>query len=323
MIEGQFQSQWLHLDVLQIREKCMEPLQIVLLGNVSVLHPLTSMHLKLSHGPQLLLAYLLLQRRLTSREVLLEAFWGDHPPDRARQRLNTVVWRLRQALEPKDVTPQTYLITTSAGEIGFNWECHYWLDIESFGHLTHALLRKPVSDLGENDIAQIERCLALYRGDLLECVYEDWALRERERFRTLYLNCLARLMEYYTSQRSFERGAYYGQEILRRDPVREEIHRALMRIYADGGQRTLALEQYRKCCEILARDLEIAPLEETQALYYEIKSAPQRIDAYNRDRQQPEVADLFHELEAAWRAVDDAVKALARIQAIAETLVRS
>ncbi len=248
----------------------MENLQITLFGHVSVVHPHASAPLKLSRSTQALLAYLLLQPHLVPREVLMDVFWIDYSPDRARSSLTTALWRLRQLLEPNDVRPGTYLITRNTGEVGFNWDSSHWLDTESFQQYIYPLLRKPVSDLSDADIVVIEQVLTLYRGELLESMYEDWALRERERFRSLHLNALTRLMECYAARGNFEQSIALAHEILRRDPVREEIHRALIRIYLESGQRPLAMRQYVQCRDILQREMGVPPLEETQALYQQI-----------------------------------------------------
>ena len=60
----------------------------------------------------------------------------------------------------------------------------------------------PLAELGKEDVSGIEGVLTLYHGELLEGVYDEWALRERERFRSLYLNCLtAPFMEFHASRR--------------------------------------------------------------------------------------------------------------------------
>lgn len=245
-------------------------LHVTLFGTVQVAHPSQGERLNLAPGVQALFAYLLLQSRPIPRDVLLEVFWGERPPARARNSLNTAIWRLRQALEPDGIAPQTYLLSNSTGEVGFNWESQHWVDVECFSRQTHRLLRKPAQEFGPADAAQIEECLALYRGELLESLYDDWALRERERYRSIHLNCLARLMEYHAGRRSFEQSITYGQEILRHDPLREDIHRCLIRYYLESGQRALAQRQYQRCCELLEQEMGVPPLEETQVLYQQL-----------------------------------------------------
>lgn len=89
----------------------MEPLQITLFGSVTVIHPLTTAPLRLSHSLQSFFGYLLLQKHLVPREVLMDVFWTNSTPDRAHSSLTTAIWRLRQLLEPAHVYPGTYMIT--------------------------------------------------------------------------------------------------------------------------------------------------------------------------------------------------------------------
>jgi DNA-binding SARP family transcriptional activator len=110
----------------------------------------------------------------------------------------------------------------------------------------------------------------LYQGDLLEGCYEDWCLYERERLQGMFLNALTQLMVCYRTQGNYDQAIDCGQRILSYDPLMEEIHREMMSLYAVAGHRGAALRQYRLCREVLARELKIAPMEETDALYAQI-----------------------------------------------------
>ena len=292
----------------------METLKITLFGHVTVVHPTMSVPLELSRSSQALFAYLLLQQHLVSRDVLMDVFWMDHSPDRARSSLTTALWRLRQLLEPDHIRSGTYLVAKNTGEIGFNWDSDHWLDTEMFGQHIYPLLRKPIGDLGEDDLKEIEGILIHYRGELLEGMYEDWALRERERFRSLHLNCLTRLMECYAGRKNFEQSIALAHEILGRDPVREEIHRALMRLYLESGQRTLAMRQYFQCRELLDHELGVSPLEETQLLYQQI-SAPLRPGAREAvgHASNQDIIQLGHELQLVIQSLGETARALQRI----------
>ena len=51
------------------------------------------------------------------------------------------------------------------------------------------------------------------------------------------------------------------------DPLHEAVHRALMRLFAAGGRRQQALEQYHQLRGALSRDLEAEPDPQTGRLY--------------------------------------------------------
>jgi DNA-binding SARP family transcriptional activator len=255
-----------------------------------------------------LLCYLLLNRgHPQHRERLAALFWGDHSQERARSCLNTALWRLRQVLEPDAAQRGTYLLTTGAGEVGFNLGSDYWLDVAAFEGACDQVLVRPVEAVGAADVEILEKAIALYSGDLLEGLYEDWALRERERLRRLYLNSLARLMQYHKHHQAFEAALACGRRILDRDPLREEIHRDIMRLYLADGQRARAVRQYQLCCEVLEGELGIPPMEETQALYTQILGGAEphstpAVGAPESDGQ----AEVVEQLRLAMQNFDEA-----------------
>jgi DNA-binding SARP family transcriptional activator len=54
---------------------------------------------------------------------------------------------------------------------------------------------------------------------------------------------------------------------LAKDPLLEEVHRQMLGFYGQLGDRSGVMRQYRQLETILADELEIEPMPETQALY--------------------------------------------------------
>ena len=249
----------------------MSILQVILFGSVRVTHNNWLTEVKLTREVQALLAYLLLYRHRTHpREVLAGVFWGERSQDRARGSLNTTLWRMRKLLEPDGVPPGTYLIGNHSAEVGFNRDSQYWLDVEDFEKVINHVLAYPFQSVDESDVHDLEEILRLYKGELLEGFYEDWTLRERERLRGLYLKSLIYLQRYCRFHKLYEKGIVYGLKILELDPLREDIHREMMKLYLENGQRSLAARQYEICRTRLSEELGILPMRETQALYAQI-----------------------------------------------------
>lgn len=261
----------------------MNTLHVYLLGQVRVLNDASPQPAKVPHHVQALLAYLILHRhRSHVREVLAELFWGDHSQDRARSCMNTSVWRLRQVLEPEGTPRGTFLLSETTREISFNILSDYWLDVAVLEEQSTRMLQLPVETMQEADAQALRKALQLYTGDLLEGFYEDWALRERERLRQLHLNSLVHLMRYFSYRHAFDESLQLGQRVLDHEPLREEIQREMMWLYAANGQRAQALQQYEVCRKVLAAELGIAPMEETEILHAEIVSGtgPQQLGAH-------------------------------------------
>jgi DNA-binding SARP family transcriptional activator len=223
---------------------------------------------RLTHTLQLLLAYLLLERRRTHpRDALAGLLWADFPEERARACLNTALWRLRCALEPPGTRRGAYLVTTAVGDVGFNSSSDHWLDVAVLERDLSRVLGIPPERLTPDDAHRLELVLRLYTGDLLEGCFDDWALRERGRLAALYVRGLEHAMRYHRRRGNAQRSIDYADQILRRDGIREDIHRELMELYDAAGERARAIRQYADCRNDLGRELGIFPGPETQALF--------------------------------------------------------
>jgi len=215
----------------------------------------------------LLLCYLLLNKgRLHPRERLAAVFWGDYPNLTARKYLRNTLYRLRHGLDSIGADSSQYLQITEES-IAFIITSQYWLDIECFETITsHYQHYKPENLLPEQAI-ELGKCVDLYTGDLLESVYEDWCLHDRERLRLAYLDVLGKLMVFSFTQGDHEQGIDYGERILALDPTRENVHRQMMMLHWLAGDRPAALSQYKRCSQILQEEMGIQPMGATLLLY--------------------------------------------------------
>jgi DNA-binding SARP family transcriptional activator len=119
------------------------------------------------------------------------------------------------------------------------------------------------ADLQASSAQVLHEAVQLYKGDLLEGCYQDWCLYERERFQTLYLAALDRLVVFSETNKDIPRGLAYAAEVLRYDPARERAHRQMMRLYFAAGDRTAALRQYERCVVALKTELGVRPTART------------------------------------------------------------
>jgi DNA-binding SARP family transcriptional activator len=261
-----------------------------------------------------LLAYLVLFHRVHAREVLLGLFWGNYSEFRARKGLNTALWRLRKVLEPAGVPRGTYLITMSMGKVGFNRQSNYFLNVAEFENHTQKALAKPYNTLTAGEARTLEDVLNLYTGDLLEGFYDDWALRERERLYSLELRGLVHLLKYFRHHKDYEKALSCGQKILDLDPLREEIHREMMRLHTANRQRTLAVRQYETCCRLLDDELDVGPMEETRTLHDQICTQNNQNSRSSGLQANPGTAhQILHQARRTLREFDRVSEQLRRI----------
>lgn len=225
----------------------------------------------------LLFYYLLVNRNISyTREQIATVFWGDESSSVARKNLRNALWRLKQAFRSVDASLDD-LVSVREDYIVFLDTDSYQLDIDQFEAAARLCLHESGSELSDNDMRLLENAVELYVGDLLDGIYEDWCLYERERLRLTYLNILNKLMEHHSFKGNYDRGLGYGRRILLLDPTHERVHKQIMLIHWMAGNRESALMQYRSCCNILQIELGLRPTQETQQLYETIlhsSSAP-------------------------------------------------
>lgn len=288
----------------------MDTLHVRLFGGMHLWWERSEEPIIIPPSAQSLLAYLLLHRsRCHTRDALVDLFWTEAEPEQARRCLSTALWRLRSHLEPDGIERGAYLVTTDGGEIGFNQASNYWLDAACFEAALTEVLTRPEAAVADQ-VEQLETALSLYVGDLLEGWYMDWAILERERFRLMYLKGLRRLMRCHKQLGNYEAGIACAQAILQQDPLREEIHRDLMRLYVANGQRALAVRQYHACQEVLAQELDIPPMVETQMLYAQIRTADADQPAAPNKPSGSAWEEALHNLEVAQRQFAEASQRL-------------
>src|ERR1700736_5728717 len=128
-----------------------------------------------------LMAFLIMNRSTdAARERLLETFWPDADPDRARDSFKTALWSIRRCLRAAGIEADEFLVATKSM---VRWTADTTVDAVQFAELAR-----------KNDVEACREALQLYRGDFLEGDYDNWAVTERERLASLYEAVLGRMV---------------------------------------------------------------------------------------------------------------------------------
>ncbi len=218
-----------------------------------------------------LFAYLLLHRgTLVSREVLAEALWGDHGVADLRKAFRQELWCIRAAFRKGDSDPDHYVIT-DGDNIGFRDDAEYWLDIDEFKSVTDVATSLAPETMTEDQVQKLHKSVALYQGDFLSGLYDEWCQLDREIYRDHYINALERLSYYYQMHSQWAAAIEQCKRLLHTDPLLEHIHRDLMRCHYAKGDRPAALRHFETCKRLLRRQLAIEPMAETLKLHEQIR----------------------------------------------------
>jgi predicted ATPase/DNA-binding SARP family transcriptional activator len=232
-----------------------------------------------------LLIYLSMNPGPQPRHTLMTLLWGDLPETNARRNLRRALWNLRRELAAPEIPPP---IRADREMVCFNREMSYTSDVEAFEAVCYRLARSHADPPPPPELDRIRRAVEYYRGEFLEgfhvdhaLAFEEWALVERERLRTLALQAFGHLMSAYAARNDLPSALEYARRQLALEPWLEDAHRWAMRLLATSGQRAEALAHYETCKRVLSEELGVEPGRETQALYNQIREGAFETPASN------------------------------------------
>lgn len=239
-------------------------LRVETLGVFKVEFEGSSLALELTGRPLAVLKFLVVRRGSpTPREMLLEALWPNVDPAVSTNRLRVAVHALRQQLKQTSENLVEYIdnsyvlnrggtVALDADEFEACWQ--HGLRHEESGNITAA-------------VSCYEQAELIYRGEFLsDDRYEDWTMLEREYFKDVYLNVLAKLATHAYAADDFGACMRRCRSILREDVCNEEAYRLLIESHCSLGQPARALRWYEICAEALQRELNSQPSEELISL---------------------------------------------------------
>jgi predicted ATPase/DNA-binding SARP family transcriptional activator/Tfp pilus assembly protein PilF len=207
------------------------------------------------------LLYYLASNAPKTKEQIGMAFWPDASPSQLRVSLRATLYHLRRALGERG------WVLYEDGYYQFNRSLDYWYDVEAFEEGIEAAEKQPVSDM-DRAIERLEASVLLYRGDFLsDLASDEWAALRREELRGKYFGAMSTLGELLIDKGAYDRAIELYRNLLAKDALLEDAHRALIRCYALKGERGLAIRQYQTLVRILQDELGVSPSPETVALF--------------------------------------------------------
>ncbi|MGB8328507.1 MAG: BTAD domain-containing putative transcriptional regulator, partial [Polyangiales bacterium] len=179
-----------------------------------------------------LLGYLAVEnRRPHSREQLASLLWSETGDERARHNLRQALSKIRRTCGP--------LIQSTGESLALDMSlCS--VDAYEFASLSRS-----------EEVADLERCMTLYRDDLLdglvlrEALYDEWLLNAQQQFRRTACDAIERLASTLADRGRPEDAVTVLNRRITMDPACEPAHRHLMELFERIGRRSDALRQYQ------------------------------------------------------------------------------
>lgn len=238
------------------------PWRIELLGTFRLARDCETIQRFRTRKTSALLAYLAnAESRPQRREALIELVWPEEEEQAGRNQLRMALSNLRKSLERPEETAGTVVVADRAN-VQLNPDA-YSTDKGDF----EACLQRALH--AKDDPARISlltTAIEFYRGPFLPGFDDPWIIGERQRLEDAYLLALRRLIKLLAQAHQFDAAIAYAQQAIQTDPLREEAHRVLMRLYAATGRPHAALRQYRELEQIFARELATTPSASAQEL---------------------------------------------------------
>jgi PAS domain S-box-containing protein len=202
------------------------------------------------------------------REVLIEQFWPNIDESLGQKRLKVLVYFLRRQLYATGM--QEEVLETVGKSYLLNDEM-IWLDALAFQKRVAEGSSLQGQQRWHEALTCYDEAMCLYKGDYMaNDVYADWCTVERDQFHESYLEMLAGMVDCYAACSRDSDAVRVCRIALVCDPIQERFHRLLMEYLVRLGRSDSAVAQYRTCQSILAKELGVDPLPETQLLYQQI-----------------------------------------------------
>lgn len=245
---------------------------IQLFGSAELLVDGVPVTTKLSAKSLAILCFLVChEQRRASREKLASMLWSESY-ETATYNLRYNLWNIKKVIPP-DENGAEFLLT-SKDCCSINPDYHFRSDLIRL----EQLLAIPSQ---EQDLDHLLELKSLLSKELMEEFYirdsgefNDWLLFERTRYQKLSLQVLEQLYEAYTAAGDLAGAESSLQALLRISPYEEDYYLRLMRLHLSRGERHGAIQAYRRCEELLRKDLNLPPSRPLRELYSVCRPAP-------------------------------------------------
>jgi DNA-binding SARP family transcriptional activator len=206
-----------------------------------------------------------LERPFVTRSEICQAFWPELNNDQAVNVFHVTKRRLHKALDSLGVDVLVH--EGSYYRVNTALSIHY--DIVDFvGALVEG---RSVTDPAAQMTAW-QRAIDLHQRPFLQGHSEAWIVKRRQEYQTGYIEALSGMATARLNENRPEHALSLLQRAVNEDPSRQDLHRRVMKLYADLGRRSEAASHFQRLQEIL-KDRDVSLEQETVSLYKELMTS--------------------------------------------------
>ena len=209
------------------------------------------------------------KHRRVPKDVLIEAFWADQDTASVEKNFHPTISHIRKALNSRQALKQNFVVFRD-GAYQLNPELSYSVDCEEFEHfIAEAEKAKREKDAARFR-ANLEAAYALYRGEFMAGVYDNWTDERRQFYAEQAARVVSALAKLSFSEKRWADALKFSTEALRDDPYREDMHRLTMKVLAAQGKPAAVKKHFENLQTLLNDELGIEASAETRRLYKEL-----------------------------------------------------
>jgi len=247
----------------------MSKLELLLLGHFECLLPSGKPARLSMRKAEVLLAFLALTPGIRHpRERLINLLWSNRGEEQARNSLRQCLSTIRKSLGEAaelalEVDRNTVRLNSELVEV----------DALEFERLA-----------ADAELESLTNAAELYRGEFLagisirDAASQEWMDGERARFKRQYIDILADLGHIQLASGDFTHAIRTAENLVAQDSLSESGWRLLMRACHENGDRSHALQAFKRCQQVLDNELDVEPEAETLALRDAIASGQAKAD---------------------------------------------
>lgn len=194
------------------------------------------------------LFFYFIDRAMATRDEVFKTFWPQLGKNEATNVFHVTKRKISEILK---IHPTTY----SSGFYRISPDIQLYYDVINF---REAVQNAVVAD-DEKAETLFRIAIDLYQDDFLSTIDHDWVIKRREELRHNYTDALLGLARIYEQKENKPEALGFFQRALSTAPLREDLVRSIMGIYAELGHLDHAQEAYHRLDEQLQTELKVDP----------------------------------------------------------------
>lgn len=201
-------------------------------------------------------------------DVIMEDMWPEADWRSLKENFKITLRRLRRSLEP-ELPPRM-----NSSYVYLKNSCLYLnkekilVDAWEFKKKVKNILYKKKEAFTEKDLEEIENIIEAYKGEFLpQDLYSEWASREREYLRNLYIRLLETAIFLAKNFNFYEKTVSYLELLIIEDPFNQKAYEDLMNCYIENRLYNKAIKLFKNFKKLLETELGISPSKKILELY--------------------------------------------------------